>query len=153
MSTGSILKALRNASMMTQESLAERVHVTRQAVSRWENDETIPGPDMLLKLSALFEVSIDALLESEQVRYCECCGMPIEPSIMGKTKDGEIDPRYCKWCLADGQFIYTEVDQMLDFLVSNVPQEGMSEQECRELYKRQLRTLPYWKPKMNQEAE
>ena len=62
MSTGSILKGLRDAAMMTQSTLAEKVHVTRQAVSRWENDETIPGPDMLVTLSGVFGVSVDALL-------------------------------------------------------------------------------------------
>lgn len=48
--------------MMTQAQLADKVHVTRQAVSRWENDETIPGADLLVKLSEVFGVSIDALL-------------------------------------------------------------------------------------------
>mgnify|MGYP001408281183 CR=1 FL=1 len=121
MSTGTILKQLRDASMMTQAQLADKVHVTRQAVSRWENDETIPGADLLVKLSEVFGVSIDALLESPVIRYCECCGMPLEPSIMGKNKEGEIDPGYCKWCLEDGSFVYTEPDQMLDFLVASMP--------------------------------
>ena len=72
MSTGSILKGLRDAAMMTQSTLAEKVHVTRQAVSRWENDETIPGPDMLVTLSGVFGVSVDALLGSPEIRFCEC---------------------------------------------------------------------------------
>lgn len=149
MSTGSILKGLRDAAMLTQAELAEKVHVTRQAVSRWENDETIPGPDMLVQLSGVFGVSVDAILQSPEIRYCECCGMPLEISIMGKTKEGETDPRYCKWCLKDGDFPYTDPDQMLDFLVANLPQEGMEPQECRQFYYNHLKTLPYWKPKMN----
>ena len=147
MSTGSILKGLRDAAMMTQSTLAEKVHVTRQAVSRWENDETIPGPDMLVTLSGVFGVSVDALLESPEIRFCECCGMPLEPSIMGRTRDKETDPRYCKWCLEDGSFAYTEEEQMLDFLVSHMPQEGMNEAECRAFYHDHLMTLPYWKEK------
>lgn len=59
MSTGTILKQLRDASMMTQAQLADKVHVTRQAVSRWENGETIPGADLLVKLSEVFGVSIE----------------------------------------------------------------------------------------------
>ena len=152
MSAGTILRQLRDASMMTQAELADKVHVTRQAVSRWENDETMPGPDLLVSLSEVFGVSIDALLESPVVRYCECCGMPLEPSILGKNKDGETDPRYCRWCLDEGTFAYTEPDQLLDFLVSSFPQEGMSLTECREFYAAHLKNLPYWKPKMTSEA-
>lgn len=152
MSTGTILKQLRDASMMTQAQLADKVHVTRQAVSRWENDETIPGADLLVKLSEVFGVSIDALLESPVIRYCECCGMPLEPSIMGKNKEGEIDPGYCKWCLEDGSFVYTEPDQMLDFLVASMPQNGLSEKECRAFYASHLKMLPYWKGKMTSDS-
>lgn len=139
--------------MLTQEDLARKVHVTRQAVSRWENDETVPGPDMLVILSGIFGVSVDALLESPEIRYCECCGMPIEPSIMGKKQNGELDPRYCKWCLEDGNFLYTDPDQMLEFLVSHMPQAGMSEHDCREFYRSHLEKLPYWKPKMTAEKD
>ncbi|UNT93645.1 MULTISPECIES: helix-turn-helix domain-containing protein [Allobaculum] len=152
MSTGTILKQLRDASMMTQAQLADKVHVTRQAVSRWENGETIPGADLLVKLSEVFGVSIDALLESPVIRYCECCGMPLEPSIMGKNKEGEIDPGYCKWCLEDGSFVYTEPDQMLDFLVASMPQNGLSEKECRAFYASHLKKLPYWKGKMTSDS-
>lgn len=151
MSTGNILKSLRDAAMMTQADLAEKVHVTRQAVSRWENEETIPGPDLLVALSKVFGVSVDALLNSSEVRYCECCGMPIEPSIMGTDQNGELDPRYCKWCLDEGKFVYTDPDQMLDFLVANLPQEGMSKEECRKFYEKHLLELPYWKSKLEKE--
>lgn len=144
MSTGNIIKSLRESSLMTQTDLAERLHVTRQAVSRWENDETTPGSDLLLSISAIFGVSVDMLLESKQIRYCECCGMPIEPSIMGKDKNGNIDPRYCKWCLEDGEFIYKDVDQMLDFLVQNVPHSEIDDKSARQYFKAALDKLPYW---------
>lgn len=153
MSTGSILKALREASLMTQSSLAEKVHVTRQAVSRWENDETIPGPDLLVKLSEIFNVSVDALLESPVIRYCECCGMPLEPSIMAKNEQGETDPRYCKWCLDNGRFVYTDPDELLEYLVTHVPCEQMSEEELRRIYSSSMAKLPYWKEKMAEKGE
>lgn len=102
MSTGNILKSLRESACMTQAHLAEKVHVTRQAVSRWENGETTPGPDILVSLSMIFGVSVDALLESPEIRYCECCGMPLETGIMGHDKGGNLDPRYCKWCMDQG---------------------------------------------------
>jgi transcriptional regulator with XRE-family HTH domain len=42
-----ILKTLREKNNLTQEQMASRVNVTRQAVSRWENGETQPNPQML----------------------------------------------------------------------------------------------------------
>ena len=143
MRTGAIIKALREASLMTQSDLAKRLHVTRKAVSRWENDETTPGSDLLLSMSETFGVSVDRLLDSKQIRYCECCGMPIETSIMGTDKNGFIDPRYCKWCLDEGDFAYTSVDQMLDFLVGNVPHPNLNEEEARQYFRGELKKLPY----------
>ncbi len=152
MSTGSILKHLREKADLTQQDVADRIHVTRQAVSRWENDETIPSSDLLVALSGLFQVSTDSLLESPVIRYCECCGMPIDPSIMGIDRNGEINPRYCKWCLDDGRFVYTDLNQMLEYLVNHLPIEGMDSDQCREFYCKHLIKLPYWKQKMESEA-
>ncbi len=47
---------------MSQDELAEKVFVTRQAVSRWENGETVPNTETLKLLSRLFDVSINTLL-------------------------------------------------------------------------------------------
>lgn len=148
MSVGTIIKTLRESFLMTQQDLAQQLHVTRQAVSRWENDETIPGSDLLLSMSGIFGVSVDALLESKQIRYCECCGMPLETSIMSKDKNGNLDERYCKWCLQEGTFLYTDVDQMLDFLVKNVPHDNLDDSQARDFFRHSLQQLPYWKDKM-----
>ena len=59
-----ILKNLREKNNLTQEQLAERVQVTRQAVSRWETGETQPNTDTLKLLSRVFDVSINTLLGS-----------------------------------------------------------------------------------------
>lgn len=57
-----IIAALRQKHGMTQDDLAQKLFVTRQAVSRWETGETTPGADTLMELSKLFGVSINALL-------------------------------------------------------------------------------------------
>ena len=57
-----ILRNLRERNNLTQEQMAERVNVTRQAVSRWETGETQPNPEMLKVLSRKFDVSINTLL-------------------------------------------------------------------------------------------
>ena len=70
-----ILKNLREKNNLTQEQLAERVQVTRQAVSRWETGETQPNTDTLKLLSRVFDVSINTLLGSPRqlfVSVAEC---------------------------------------------------------------------------------
>ena len=59
---GRVIASLRRERQMSQEALARKLHVTRQAISRWENDETTPNPEMLKTLAALFGVTTDTLL-------------------------------------------------------------------------------------------
>ena len=66
-----ILKNLREKNNLTQEQLAERVQVTRQAVSRWETGETQPNTDTLKLLSRVFDVSINTLLGSPRQLVCQ----------------------------------------------------------------------------------
>lgn len=62
MTTGEKLALLRKKKGMTQEELSETLKVSRQSVSRWEMDAAFPETDKLIKLSKLFECSIDFLL-------------------------------------------------------------------------------------------
>ena len=62
METKDVIVQLRTAQGLSQDALAEQVFVTRQAVSRWENGETVPNTDTLKLLSKLFDVSINTLL-------------------------------------------------------------------------------------------
>ena len=57
-----IFLELRTRRGFSQEQLAEKIHVTRQAVSRWETGETVPNTETLKLLSKLFDVSINTLL-------------------------------------------------------------------------------------------
>lgn len=61
-----ILKNLRERNNLTQDQMAERINVTRQAVSRWETGLTQPNPEMLKVLSREFGVSINTLFLSIQ---------------------------------------------------------------------------------------
>ncbi|MDO4307846.1 MAG: zinc ribbon domain-containing protein [Eubacteriales bacterium] len=88
-----------------QDQLAERVRVTRQAVSRWENGETQSNTDTLKLLSQEFDVSINTLFGSPRQLICQCCGMPLnEDSLISREPDGSYNEDYCKWCYADGDF-------------------------------------------------
>ena len=63
MQTKEILLKLRIQNGWSQEDLAERVYVTRQAVSRWENGETLPDIRQAKKLSSLYRLSLDKLID------------------------------------------------------------------------------------------
>lgn len=62
MSMGARLAQERRGQNLTQEQLAEKLGVTRQAVSRWESDTAYPETDKILRMAALFGVSCDYLL-------------------------------------------------------------------------------------------
>ena len=62
MDTKEIILNLRTENGLSQEELAEKLHVTRQAVSRWETGETVPNVDTLKLLSKQFDVSINTIL-------------------------------------------------------------------------------------------
>lgn len=62
---GSKIKALRLSKSMTQEQLAKALHVSAQAVSKWENGKSYPDIHSLLLLSALFDVSLDQLIKGD----------------------------------------------------------------------------------------
>lgn len=78
MKTANIIYDLRTKKGLSQDALAEKIYVTRQAVSRWENGETVPNTEALKLLSKLFDVSINTLLSSPRQLICQCCGMPLE---------------------------------------------------------------------------
>ena len=104
METKDIILELRTKKGISQDELAECVFVTRQAVSRWENGETIPNTETLKLLSKFFNVSINTLLGSPRELVCECCGMPMNDSHISREKNGFFNEDYCRWCYADGKY-------------------------------------------------
>ena len=78
MNAQNVFYRLRTRNGLSQDEVAEKVFVTRQAVSRWENGETVPNTDTLKLLSRLFSVSINTLLGEPRQLICQCCGMPLE---------------------------------------------------------------------------
>ena len=78
MTFGEKLQKLRAGAGMSQDALAERLGVSRQAVSRWERDETMPEVDKVIQLADLFGVTTDYLLREQ-------------PRESAKEKKGEQD--------------------------------------------------------------
>ena len=62
------IKNYRKKCGMTQDALAEKLCVTRQAVSNWENDKTQPDIEMLEKLAEAFDISIEELIYGAKQR-------------------------------------------------------------------------------------
>lgn len=60
------IKKIRTGKNMTQDALAEQIHVTRQAISNWENDKTKPDIEALEKLAQVLEVEIEELIYGEK---------------------------------------------------------------------------------------
>ncbi|MBO4368356.1 MAG: helix-turn-helix domain-containing protein [Clostridia bacterium] len=147
MAISDILKNLREKHGLTQEQMAERVMVTRQAVSRWETGETQPNTDTLLLLSKEFEVSINTLLGSPRQLICQCCGMPLnEDDMISREKDGSLNEDYCRWCYAEGKFTYTSKETLLDFLLTHMPNpDNTPETDRRRAYDGYLSELKHWK--------
>jgi len=111
METKNVIYELRTGKGMSQDELAEKLFVTRQAVSRWENGETVPNTETLKLLSKLFDVSINTLLGSPRQLICQCCGMPLEEASLSREPDGAINEDYCKWCYANGKICLYEHGQ------------------------------------------
>jgi len=145
MTTKEILYELRTKNGLSQDELAEKVFVTRQAVSRWENGDTVPNTETLKLLSKLFDVSINTLLGSPRELICQCCGMPMDDGIIGKDKDGTPNEDYCKWCYADGTYTYSDMDNLITVCVPHMVAQGFTEEQARTYMKEKLPTLNYWK--------
>lgn len=145
MNTQDVIYRLRTQNGMSQDELAEKVFVTRQAVSRWETGDTVPGTETLKLLSNLFKVSINTLLGSPEQLICQCCGMPLEDKILSRNKDGSINENYCQWCYADGVYTYSSMEDLIDVCVGHMVSENVSEEQARSYMQQILPKLDYWK--------
>ena len=145
MNTKDVLYELRTRNGLSQDELAEKVFVTRQAVSRWENGETVPNTEALKLLSKVFNVSINTLLGSPHPLVCQCCGMPLEDAILGRNQDGSINEDYCRWCYADGTYTYSDMDELIDACIPHMVKQGFTEEQARSYMKQKLPALDYWK--------
>ena len=145
MKTQDVIFDLRTKKGLSQDELAEKVFVTRQAVSRWETGETLPNTETLKLLSDYFGVSINTLLGSPRKLFCQCCGMPLDDSIISRDENGSLNEDYCKWCYADGEYTYSNMDDLIDVCVKHMANENASEEQVRSYLKNTLPKLDYWK--------
>lgn len=135
---------LRKKAGLSQNEIADKLFVTRQAVSRWERGETVPEIETLKAISGLFGVTINDLLGYPTDLACQSCGMPITPEQMGRGKDGTINQHYCKWCWDNGDFLKDcTMEEMVEQCLPHMP-FGTPE-ENRKFLTDLLPTLDRWK--------
>lgn len=89
METKNIILKLRMQKGLSQDELAEKIMVTRQAVSRWENGESLPDIERCKRLADVFGVTVDDLINYEKK---DSLGLEVPPKgkhIFGMVKVGE----------------------------------------------------------------
>ena len=142
MNTKDVILELRTKKGLSQDELAEKVYVTRQAVSRWETGETVPNTEKLL--SRFFDVSINTLLGAPRQLICQCCGMPLEDGNMSREPDGSFNEDYCKWCYTDGAFTYQSMDALIDFCAAHMANDAFPPVQVRAYLQDLLPKLKHW---------
>lgn len=146
METFEVLKNIRKNNNLTQDEMAERLHITRQAVSRWENGTTEPNMESLKLISKEFNISINTILGSPEKLICQCCGMELkEDEYISREKDKSFNEDYCKWCYEDEKFKYEDKLDLVEFLVNNIDFGDMPKDKLEKYLYEKLSTLKHWK--------
>ena len=138
-----IILNIRKKHNLSQDEMAEKLFVTRQAVSRWENGETVPNIDTLKIISKTFGISINTLLGQPRNMICQVCGSPLDnKDNLSHEPDGTVNDKYCKWCYIDGVHKYTDIEEVIADVVPRW-NWGTPEQMSNWL-RNKLKTLEYW---------
>ena len=116
------IQALRRSKGMSQEELADAAGVSRQAVSKWESEQSTPDIDKVVILSEIFDVTTDYLLKGiEPVENPDHKTMAdvIDQKILTE-KNGKRVKNFVKWALvAIGGLIALDFTAMVIYLIIN----------------------------------
>ena len=143
------LAQLRHERGLTQEELASRLYITRQAVSRWETGATEPGIDMIKLIARELDIPATHLLDMPE-HYCQSCGMMFTaPDQHGHEADGTETEDFCRWCYDQGAYTYeTTMEEMIEDCAPRMAEYmNWSVDECASLLGAILPTLRRWSGK------
>jgi len=137
---------IRTNNNLTQEQFADRLHVTRQAVSRWENGETTPSIETLKLIADIFKVDGNVLLGTNQ-QMCQSCSMPLANlDDLGTNADETASPDYCKHCFENGKFIsYATLEEAIQDSINYAELAGITQEEMLAHAQAILPTLKRWR--------
>ena len=150
--TKDVIIELRKHHNLSQDEMAERLFVTRQAVSRWETGETVPNTETLKLISKEFKVSADILLGAAPM-LCQSCGMTLySDDVKGTERDGSKSEEYCTFCYGNGEFnrpmtLEEAIEHNIAHLNEWNEESGLSltPDEARTQLREFLPTLKRWK--------
>ena len=71
--------------------------------------------------------------------------MSLDESCISKEQDGTFNEEYCKWCYNNGNFVYTSLEELVDFLVRHMSNEKWPSDQAKAYFEAQLPKLNYWK--------
>ena len=71
--------------------------------------------------------------------------MPLDESSISKEPDGAFNEDYCKWCYADGKFVYTSIAELINSLVGYMSNENCPPEQARAYLEIQPSKLNHWK--------
>ncbi len=152
MDTSNAILELRKWKGLSQEDFAQRLSVTRQAVSRWETGETVPTTDNLKLIAETFDVTVDYLLGLPSA-FCQSCGMILSKNTdRGSEADGSPSQDYCCYCYQHGAFTEDlSVDEMIEHNLRNLDEynsqtgQEFSPDDARQALAEYLPNLKRWK--------
>jgi transcriptional regulator with XRE-family HTH domain len=149
----STIKEIREKHNLTQDEFAEKLWVTRQAVSRWENGETTPTIDTLKLISKIFNVDTNRLLGLDKAPICQSCAMAMNRiEWFGTNADNSVNTDYCKYCFKNGGFTHNRtMEQQLKHNMRFLDEfnkfngTNYTEAEAIKVLSTHLKTLKRWK--------
>lgn len=152
METKDAILELRKRLDMSQDEFAAKLFVTRQAVSRWENGDTIPNTDTLKLIAKTFNMSVDQLL-GYPAGLCQSCGMALEhDSDKGTEQDGSKSEEFCAFCYQQGKFTQDiTMEEIIELNLRDLDEWNkvaglqLTEQEARIQLREFLPTLKRWR--------
>ena len=124
MTTGQKIYELRKSKNWSQEYVADKIGVSRQAVSRWELDESVPDIENLSAISSLFSISIDKLInpQSENGKNSSFVNDDVQKTIKKKMKMSII-------CIIIGAFIVGSICILSSVIPSKLEVEQVVNRE------------------------
>lgn len=95
MTLGEKIRTLRKNAQLSQEALAEQLDVSRQAVSKWENDNGLPETEKLIKMAKLFHVSLDTFInDAEDIAPAASAASAEDEQLSLAAAEGYLDFSY-----------------------------------------------------------
>ena len=122
MDIGEKLRALRRGRRLTQEQLAEALHLSSQAVSKWETGASCPDLDTLLRLAAFYGVSTDELLDFDRRRIDREVEALVTESVPLRS-----DPARAEAFYREALLRYPNHEVLLNCLLMTIPHDRLRE--------------------------